>query len=66
MSGEVFIEQSEKQPVKQFQLAEKKGIRYVIIPGENPPKDPVTLRDIAARKNTEHTIKQVIEILSNS
>ena len=59
---EVFLEQSgEKQLVKQFVLAEKKGIGYVLIPGENPLDDPVILRDIAARKNSELSIEQAIE-----
>ena len=66
ISCEVFLEQSEKQPVKQFQLAEKKGIRYVIIPGENPLENPVTLRDISTRKNTELSIEQAIGVLKNA
>jgi histidyl-tRNA synthetase len=42
-----------KQLVKQFVLAEKKGLRWIIIPGKDPLKDPLTLRDIAARQNRE-------------
>jgi len=57
---EVFTGQ-EKQLVKQFVLAEKKGMRYVLIPGENPLKDPVTLRDLAARQNIELSIEQAVE-----
>ena len=49
---EVFLEAAGK-PVKQFVLAEKKGIRYLIIPGENPLQDNLTLRDLAARQNRE-------------
>jgi len=65
---EVFLEQSgENQLVKQFVLAEKKGIRYVVIPGENPLSDPVTLRNIAGRKNSELSVEQAIKtILSQS
>jgi histidyl-tRNA synthetase len=62
---EVFLEQSEgsdKHPVKQFVLAEKKGMRYIMIPGSNPGA-PVTLRDLAARKSSEHPIEEVIELL---
>ena len=55
---EVFTEQC--QLVKQFILAEKKGMRYVLIPGENPLRDTVTLRDLAARKNSEMSIEEII------
>jgi histidyl-tRNA synthetase len=48
---EVFLEE-EKLP-KQFMLAEKKGFRWMIIPGEDPLKDPLTLRDLANRENCE-------------
>jgi histidyl-tRNA synthetase len=60
---EVFLESNEKQLVKQFVLAEKKGLRYVIIPGENPLNDPITLRDITSRKNSEHSLEEVIDII---
>jgi len=49
---EVFLEETDKQ-VKQFVLAEKKGIAALIIPGENPLTDPITIRDIGKRQNTE-------------
>jgi len=63
---EVFTEGcGEKQLVKQFMLAEKKGLRYVIIPGENPLGDNVTLRDLSARKNTEIPLIEVIKIIKN-
>ncbi|MCL2443711.1 MAG: histidine--tRNA ligase [Treponema sp.] len=56
---EVFLEGGgEKQLVKQFILAEKKGIRYVIIPGNNPLSDKVTLRDLSTRQNTELSIEE--------
>ena len=42
-----------KQLVKQFVLAEKKGLRWMIIPGEAPLSDPLTVRDLAARHNRE-------------
>ncbi|MCL2440889.1 MAG: histidine--tRNA ligase [Treponema sp.] len=51
---EVFIEPcGEKNLVKQFVLAEKKGLRFVIVTGENPLKDPITLRDLSTRSNIE-------------
>jgi histidyl-tRNA synthetase len=63
---EVFMEEGgEKQLVKQFILAEKKGMRYVLIPGENPLGDPVTLRDLAARQNSEMSVEQAIEKIRN-
>ena len=59
---EVFTEQGgEKQLVKQFILAEKRGMRYVLIPGADPLKDPVTLRNLAARQNSEMSLEQAIE-----
>jgi len=63
---EVFTEQyqlsqaSEKQLVKQFILAEKKGMRYVLIPGEDPLSGTVTLRDLASRQNSEVSIEEAI------
>jgi histidyl-tRNA synthetase len=64
---EVFLEQgSERQLVKQYVLAEKKGLQYVIIPGENPLDDLVMLRDIAGRKSSELSVEQAIQkILSH-
>jgi histidyl-tRNA synthetase len=54
---EVFLEAEagggSKQLVKQFVLAEKKGLRWMIIPGESPLSDPLTVRDLAARQNRE-------------
>jgi len=35
-------------------------MRYVLIPGENPLTSPVTLRDLAARQNSELSIEQAI------
>ncbi|MDR0623100.1 MAG: histidine--tRNA ligase [Treponema sp.] len=53
---EVFLEEAGaggKQLVKQFMLAEKKGIKWLIIPGENFPQGSLTLRDLEARQNRE-------------
>jgi len=49
-----------KQTVKQFILAEKKGMRYVLIPGVNPLGDPVTLRDLPARRSTELSVEDAV------
>jgi len=61
---EVFTDPcGEKQLVKQFVLAEKKGMRYILIPSDNPPNVKLTLRDISARKNEELTINEIINKL---
>jgi histidyl-tRNA synthetase len=51
--GTVSGASDNKNLVKQYVLAEKKGLRWVIIPGDDPLNDPLTLRDLAARKNQE-------------
>ena len=56
---EVFTDE-EKQLVKQFVLAEKKGLRWMIIPGENPLSDIVNLRDLVSRQNSELSIDEAI------
>jgi histidyl-tRNA synthetase len=48
---EVFPEA--RKLTQQFVLAEKKAIPWVIIPGENPLKDPLTLREIARRQDRQ-------------
>jgi len=60
---EVFLEGSEKQLVKQFMLAEKKGLRYVLIPGEDTLNGSVTLRDLSARQNTEMPLDEAVKNL---
>jgi histidyl-tRNA synthetase len=42
-----------RQLVKQFMLAEKKGARWLIIPGNKPLEDTLTLRDLSDRQNRE-------------
>jgi histidyl-tRNA synthetase len=54
-------EGGDKNLVKHFVLAEKKGIRYVIIPG-NSPDGVITLRDIATRQNVEMPLEDIIKI----
>ena len=58
---EVFLE--EDKLVKQFQLAEKKGLRWLIIPAaEDPLGNTLTLRDLAKRENQEGlTLEEVAE-----
>ena len=54
VSCEAFLEEAaEGKLVKQFVLAEKKGLRWLVIPGEHPLADPLTLRDLPARQNRE-------------
>jgi histidyl-tRNA synthetase len=51
---EVFLEEATGgKPVKQFVLAEKKGLSWVVIPGEDPLQSPLTLRNLPARQNRE-------------
>ncbi|MCL2070440.1 MAG: histidine--tRNA ligase [Treponema sp.] len=61
---EVFLE--EEKLVKQFQAAEKKGIRWLLIPDAEKPLDgPITLRDISKRENREGlTIEELVGILT--
>jgi histidyl-tRNA synthetase len=55
---EVFTEQIDL--VKQFIFAEKKGLTFVIIPGENPLDGAITLRDLAGRHNVEVSIEEAV------
>ncbi|MDR2476925.1 MAG: histidine--tRNA ligase [Treponema sp.] len=51
---EVFLEEAQDgKLVKQFMLAEKKGLQYVIIPGAEPLRDGLAVRDIAQRRNCD-------------
>jgi histidyl-tRNA synthetase len=55
-----------KHLVKQYVLAEKKGLRWMIIPGNDPLNDPLTLRDLAARKNHEGlSVADAVRIMGN-
>ncbi|MDR3166499.1 MAG: histidine--tRNA ligase [Treponema sp.] len=61
---EVFLEGGKL--TKQFVLAEKKGFTWLLIPGENPLKDPLTLRNLGSRENREGlSTDEVIGILKN-
>jgi histidyl-tRNA synthetase len=60
---EVFPEEAGaggKQLVKQFMLAEKKGIKWLVIPGDDFPDGPLTLRDLEARQNREDLSPEAI------
>jgi histidyl-tRNA synthetase len=58
---EVFTDPcGEKNLVKQYMLAEKKGMSYVIIL-QDQSNGMVILRDLAARQNTELSIESLIE-----
>jgi histidyl-tRNA synthetase len=55
-----------KHLIKQFVLAEKKGLRWMLIPGNNPLLDPVCLRDLTARKNREGiSITEAVQIIGS-
>jgi histidyl-tRNA synthetase len=55
-----------KQLTKQFMLAEKKGVRWIIIPGADPLKAPLTLRELKTRQNREGlTFQNIIDIFKN-
>jgi histidyl-tRNA synthetase len=62
LACEVFLD--EAKLTKQFMLAEKKGLRWLIIPGEDPLKDPLTLRDLSSRENKEGlSVEEAAQIL---
>jgi histidyl-tRNA synthetase len=60
---EVFL--NEEKLTKQFQLSEKKGLLWLIIPdGENPLTGPITLRNLSKRENREGlSIDEVVGII---
>ena len=61
---EVFME--EEKLSKQFQIAEKKGLKWLIIPDKEKPLEcALTLRDLAKRENREGlTLEEIISSLS--
>jgi histidyl-tRNA synthetase len=68
---EVFLESAlggtdNKHLVKQYVLAEKKGLRWMIIPGDDPLNSPLTLRDLTTRKNHEGlSVTEAVRIMGN-
>ncbi|AEF82096.1 histidine--tRNA ligase [Leadbettera azotonutricia] len=60
---EVFLD--EAKLTKQFMLAEKKGLRWLIIPGEDPLKSPLILRDLPSRENKEGlSVEEAVKAMS--
>ncbi|GHV67387.1 histidine--tRNA ligase [Spirochaetia bacterium] len=53
ISCEVMLEGSREKLAKQFALAEKKGVRFLVIPDEKNPAESITLRDLRNRENIE-------------
>jgi histidyl-tRNA synthetase len=63
LACEVFPEA--KKLAQQFVLAEKKGCQWVIIPGEKPLEDPLTLREISLRRDeTGLSFEKALAILA--
>jgi histidyl-tRNA synthetase len=61
---EVILEGDEKQLVKQFVSAEKRGAKWVIIPGRGSSDGLITLRDIGTRQNRENIhVEEAIKII---
>ena len=53
--------------VKQFVLAEKKGLRWMVIPGEKPLQDALAVRDLKARQTHEGlSVADAIQIIAIS
>jgi len=62
ISCEVFVDGNRETLVKQYVAAEKSNIRWLIIPGQNPLTDTLTVRDIAERKNRDGlSLAQLLE-----
>ena len=63
---EVFL--NEEKPGRQFQAAEKKGLKWLIIPdAEKPLENALTLRDLSKRENREGlTMEELIGIINGS
>ena len=62
---EVFIEGSGDALVKQFIAAEKRGIRWLIVPGKEALSEPFVLRDIAGRKNLEVSLDDIVKLVQS-
>jgi histidyl-tRNA synthetase len=63
---EVFL--NEEKLTRQFQISEKKGLSWLVIPSsEKPLESPLTLRNLSKRENREGLgIEEVVEILKES
>jgi len=63
---EVFVEGSRDGLVKQYVSAEKRGIRWLIIPGQNPLTDTLSLRDIVKRENHEGlSVSEILKFVNS-
>jgi histidyl-tRNA synthetase len=62
---ELFTDGNGSNLTKQFILAEKKGYRWMLIPGDSPLNGTVTLRDLAARQNRDVSIEQAAELIKS-
>jgi len=61
---EVFTDAGTENLVKQFVLAEKKRHRWMIIPGADPLCAPLTLRDLATRRNREGlSVEEAVNVI---
>jgi histidyl-tRNA synthetase len=61
---EVFLEAGKL--TKQFMLAEKKGLKWLLIPGEKPQTGPFTLRNLENRVNREGlSFAEALAVLKN-
>ncbi|MCL2880401.1 MAG: His/Gly/Thr/Pro-type tRNA ligase C-terminal domain-containing protein, partial [Treponema sp.] len=60
---EVFIEGSGDALVKQYVTAEKRGIRWMIVPEGDPLSGSLVLRDIKERKNRKGLSVEEIAII---
>jgi histidyl-tRNA synthetase len=61
---EVFLEGTGEKLSKQYVLAEKKGFRWILLPGEGEPEGALTLRDLQSRENRERLSPgEVIKII---
>jgi histidyl-tRNA synthetase len=67
---EVFTDEAggdSKNLVKQFMLAEKKGHQWMIIPGADPLRGPLTLRNLVTRQNQEGlSVDDVVKVITRS
>jgi len=67
---EVFTDEAagdSKNLVKQFMLAEKKGHQWMVIPGADPLRSPLTLRNLVTRQNQENlSVEEAVRIIQKS
>jgi histidyl-tRNA synthetase len=60
---EVFPEA--KKLTQQFILAERKGVQWVVVPGEKPAESPLTLRELKTRRDRKDlSFEEAVAVLS--